>query len=87
MKKTIVQASHAKGILDKLFINKSFHTVFRLDIESFYPSTVTYSLVEIAVSYFAEKLPMKEKRTIRECLKCIHCGMGNTLITFEAKYF
>jgi hypothetical protein len=35
MKKTIVQASHAKGILEKLFINKSSHTVFSLDIESF----------------------------------------------------
>jgi hypothetical protein len=86
MKKTIVQASHAKGILEKLFINKSSHTVFSLDIESFYPS-VTYSLIEIAINYFAEKLPMKEKLTIRECLKCIHFGMGNTLITFEDKYF
>jgi hypothetical protein len=60
MKKTIVQACHAKGTLEKLFINKSSHTVCSLDIESFYPS-VTYSLVEIAINYFAEKLPMKEK--------------------------
>jgi hypothetical protein len=76
MKKMIVQA----------FINKSSHTVFSLDIESFYPS-VTYSLVEIAINYFADKLPMKEKLMIRECLKCIHFGMDNTLITFEDKYF
>jgi hypothetical protein len=38
VKKTIVQASHAKGILENLFINKSAHAVFSLDIESFYPS-------------------------------------------------
>jgi hypothetical protein len=86
MKKTIVQASHAKGTLEKLSINKSSHTVFSLDIESFYPS-VPYSLVEIAINYFAEKLPMKEKLTIQECLKCVHFGMVNTLITFEDKYF
>jgi hypothetical protein len=42
MKKTIVQASHAKGILEKLFINKSSHTVFSLDIKSFYPSVTYY---------------------------------------------
>jgi hypothetical protein len=36
MKKMIVQASHTKGILEKLFIDKSSHTVFSLDIESFY---------------------------------------------------
>jgi hypothetical protein len=62
------------------------YTVFSLDIESFYPS-VAYSLVEITISYFTQKLPMKEKLTIQKCLKYIRFGMGNTLITFEDKYF
>jgi hypothetical protein len=35
----------------------------------------------------ANNLPMKEKLMIRECLKLIHFGIGNTLITFEDKYF
>jgi hypothetical protein len=52
MKKTIVQASHAKHMLEKLHINKSRNTVFSLDIECFYP-LVTYSLVEITINYFA----------------------------------
>jgi hypothetical protein len=53
MKKAIVQASHAKGTLEQLFINKSSHTVFSLDIESFFPS-VTYSLVEMVTSFVLE---------------------------------
>jgi hypothetical protein len=86
MKKTIIQVSHAKNGLEKLHINNSCNTIFSLDIESFYPS-VTYSLVEITINCFATDLPMKDKLMIRECLKLIHFGMGNTLITFEDKYF
>jgi hypothetical protein len=40
------------------------------------------------MDYFAINLvQMKDKLVIRECLKLIHFGMGNTLITFEhSKY-
>jgi hypothetical protein len=61
-------------------------TIFSLDIESFYPS-VTYSLVEIIINYFATDRSMKDKLMIRECQKLTHFGMGNTLIAFEDKYF
>jgi hypothetical protein len=30
---------------------------------------------------------LKENLMIQECLKLIHFGMGNALITFEDKYF
>jgi hypothetical protein len=86
MAKPITQASHAKDQLERLHIKKKKNTVFSLDIESFYPS-VTYSLVETATNYFSKNLPMKEILMIRECLKLIHFGMGNTLITFEDKYY
>jgi hypothetical protein len=84
VKKMIVQASQAKNRLEKLHINKSRNTIFSLYIESFYAS-ITYSLVETTINYFATDLSMKNKLMIRECRKLIHFGMGNTLITFEDK--
>jgi hypothetical protein len=84
--KTISQASHAKDQLERRHINKKNNTVFSLDIESFYPS-ITCSLVETATNYFSKNLPMKEILIIREWLKVIHFGMGNTLITFEDKCY
>jgi hypothetical protein len=41
MKKTIVQASQAKGILEKLFINKSSHDRVRTELGSGLPRTST----------------------------------------------
>jgi hypothetical protein len=43
-------------------------------------------MVEITINYFATDLSMKDKLMIRECLKLIHFGIGNTLITFEEKF-
>jgi hypothetical protein len=45
------------------------------------------SVVETTTNYFSKNLPMKEILMIREYLKLIHFGMGNTLITFEEKYY
>jgi hypothetical protein len=45
-------------------------------------------ITDTATNYFSTKnLPMKEILMIRECLKLIHFGMGNTLIAFEDKYY
>jgi hypothetical protein len=82
MKKTIIQASHAKSTLENLNIKKNYHTIFSLDIKSFYAS-VTCNLVEMTINCFGKDLQMKDKLMIRECLKLIHFGMGNTLITFK----
>jgi hypothetical protein len=57
-----------------------------LDIEAFYPS-VTYGLVERAINFFARSLGEKEKAKIKECLKMVAFGMGNTLLTFVDKYY
>jgi hypothetical protein len=86
VKKTIVQASRAKTFLESLGANKSTHAMFSLAIESFYPS-VTHTLVEIAINYFATNLQMGDKLMIREFLKLIHFGMANTLVTFGDKCF
>jgi hypothetical protein len=55
--------------------------IFSLDIEVFYPS-VTYGLVD----FFSRSLGEKERAKIRECLKMVAFGMGNTLLTFIDKY-
>jgi hypothetical protein len=86
MKNIIIQESHAKSTLENLKHQKNSHTIFSLDVESFYPS-VTHNLVQITINCFGKTLQMKDKLMIRECLKLIHFGMGNTLITFEDKCF
>jgi hypothetical protein len=83
--KTIVQASHLKTQIESLGIKKDMHTIFSLDIEAFYPS-VTYGLVERAIEYFSKSLEENEKKKIKDCLKMIAFGMGNTLLTFVDKY-
>jgi hypothetical protein len=84
--KTIVQASHLKTQIESLNIKRDGHTIFSLDIEAFYPS-VTYGLVERAIEFFSRTLGEKEKATIKECLKMVAFGMGNTLLTFVDKYY
>jgi hypothetical protein len=83
-KKTIVQASHLKTQIESLGIKKEKHTIFSLDIEAFYPS-VTYGLAKQVIEYFSKPLEEKEKRKIKDCLKMIAFGMGNTLLTFIDK--
>jgi hypothetical protein len=85
-KKTIVQASSVKSHLKTLGINKSSHTPISLDIESFYPS-VTFQLVQKVVTFYAQKLPMKDKLVVCQCLNAIHFGMANTLLQFRGQYF
>jgi hypothetical protein len=48
---------------------------------------VTYGLVERAIDFFARSLGEKEKAKIKECLKMVAFGMGNTLLTFVDKYY
>jgi hypothetical protein len=78
MKKTSIQASHAKNTFEELNIKKLTHTVFSLDVASFYPS-VTCALVEIAINCFTKDLLIRDKLMIRECLKLIHFGMATML--------
>jgi hypothetical protein len=66
-KKTIVQASSVKSHLKTLGMNKS-HTLISLDIESFY-HLVMFPLVQKVVTFYTQKLPMKDKLMVRQCLK------------------
>jgi hypothetical protein len=43
--------------------------------------------VETATNYFSKNPPMKEILMIGECLKLIHFVTGNTVITFEDRYY
>jgi hypothetical protein len=85
-RKTIVQASHLKTQIESLNIKRDKHAIFSFDIEAFYPS-VTYGLIERAIEFFSRTMGEKDKATIKECLKMIAFGMGNTLLTFVNKYY
>jgi hypothetical protein len=81
IRKTIIQTSAAKRTLKKLGSTRDTHTIISLDIVKFYPS-VTYHLIEKVVDHY-----VKDHLMIRQCLRLIKFGMGNTVITFEDKYF
>jgi hypothetical protein len=85
-KKTIVQVSHLKLQIESLGIKRDKHTIFSLDIKAFYPS-VMYGLVKRAINFLSRSLGEKEKGKIKECLKMVAFGMGNTLLTFVDKYY
>jgi hypothetical protein len=71
--------------IESLGIKKDKHMIFSLDIEAVY-SSVTYSLVKRAINLFSRSLG-EEKAKIKECLKIVAFGMGNTLLTFVNKYY
>jgi hypothetical protein len=48
---------------------------------------VTYGLVERAIFLLQISRGEKEKAKIKECLKMVAFGIGNTLLTFVDKYY
>ena len=78
--------SDLKEKLEKIGIKKKDATIISLDIEAMYPS-IKYGVVKKAVNYFSKNLSTDERATIKDCLKMIKFGMGNTLISFKDKYF
>ena len=83
---TIVQASDLKGKLEGLNIRCNFDTVVSFDAVNMYPS-ITFAMVRRAVTFFANSLPQREKRSIALCLKFIRYAMGHTLLTFQGEYY
>jgi hypothetical protein len=52
-----------------------------------YPS-IKYKFVKKAIRYFEKDLrSMETQGQIETCLKMIKFGMGNTLLTFDNKYY
>ena len=86
MRKTIIQASELKDDLERLSINRSDYTIFSMDAISMYPS-VKFSMVKLAVPFFARDLKPHEKTTINRCLDMIRFGMGHTLLNFQDEYW
>ena len=84
--KTIIQASDLKDKLEGLGIKNNEHTIVSMDIEVMYPS-VSFRMVEKAVVFFLKDCPEEDKQLARRCLDMLKFGMGNTLITFEGKYW
>ena len=85
-RKTIIQASELKDDLERLSINRSDYTIFSMDAISMYPS-VKFSMVKLAVAFFARDLKPHEKTTINRCLDMIRFGMGHTLLNFQDEYW
>jgi len=83
---TINQASDLKNDLESMKLNRKEVTTISLDIEAMYPS-ITFNMVRKAIEFFAKKLNDEQKIIIKDCLKMIGFGMGNTLITFKDKYY
>ena len=86
IRKTIIQASDLKDDFNPLKINRYDNTIFSMDEISMQPS-IKFSIVKLAVAFFARDLPTKEKTTINRCLDMLHFGMDHTLLTFEEKYW
>ena len=51
-----------------------------------YPS-IKFGVVKKAVNFYAKSLKKEERTQIKECLKMIKFGMGNTLISFKDELY
>ena len=83
---TITQASDLKNDLESMKLNRKEVTTISLGIEAMYPS-ITFNMVRKAIDFFSKDLNDEQKIIIKDCLKMIGFGMGNTLITFKNKYY
>ena len=82
----IVQASDLKSKLELLNISCNFNTVVSFNAVNIYLS-ITFAMVEHAVTYYARGFPRDMEALIRICLLFISYSMGHTLITFRGEYF
>ena len=82
----IKKSLDVKERLENLHVNLRNQTVSKLDIVDMYLS-IKMGMVQKAVNYYSQGLPLEEKKIIETYLKLIEWGIGAALCTFNRKYY
>jgi hypothetical protein len=67
-------------------IDRDNSTIVSLDIRDMYPQC-RFKAVKAAVRYFANQLPTLEQLKVKRCLEILKFSMGNTIVSFQDKYY
>ena len=86
MKRTIVQSSHLKSILEKFKLKRNNCTICSLDIINMYPS-IKHRLIRKAITFYSSGFADEELEMIEAALEMQQFSMKNTLVTFQDKYY
>ena len=61
-------------------------TIVSLDIKDMYPQC-RFKAVKADVRYYSRQLPTLQRERIRQCLEILKFSMGNTIVSFQDKYY
>jgi hypothetical protein len=69
-----------------MYIDWDSSTIISLDIKDMYPQC-RFRAVKAAVQHFARQLPELHQEKVKRCLDILQFSMGNTIVSFQNKYY